>query len=105
MAENYVVDFKENKDKLEIDFSGQLTIANISKITERVKSNLKNPSNVLINVDNVDNLDISFIQLLHAIKNSGKKKGFEVQVSISVSDDISSLLSHAGFLNYLKEKN
>ncbi|MBN1118639.1 MAG: hypothetical protein JXA77_15615, partial [Bacteroidales bacterium] len=83
-------------------FSGQLTINSIAKITEEVKLHLKNPSVVNIKVKDVDNIDLTFIQLLHAISNSGKKKAFDVNISLSVSDEISSLLTNAGFVDYLK---
>ncbi len=105
MTENFNINFKENKDQLEMVFSGQLTINSIAKITESVKSHLKNPTVVNIQVKDADNIDLTFIQLLQAIKNSGKKKGFDVNVSFSVSDDIKTLLKNAGFTNYLNDKN
>lgn len=105
MTENFNVDFKENKSQLDMIFSGQLTINSIAKITENVKAHMKKPSIVNIKVKDADNIDLTFIQLIKAIENSGRKKGFEVNVSISVSEDISSLLANAGFAGYLNDKN
>jgi len=102
MTENFNVDFNENKNQLDVVLSGQLTINSISKITENIKSHLKNPAVVNIKVKEADNIDLTFIQLLKAIENTGKKKGFEVNISISATEDISSLLTNAGFAGYLK---
>lgn len=102
MSEVYSVDFIENENRLDMVFRGQLTINTISKITESVKAHLKTPSVVNILVKEAESIDLTFIQLLQAIKNSGKKMGFEVNVSFSVSDDISVLLKNAGFAACLK---
>jgi ABC-type transporter Mla MlaB component len=105
MTENFNVDIKDNKSQLTMVFSGQLTINSIAKITESIKSHLKKPSAVNITVIDADNIDLTFIQLLKAIENSGKKKGFDVNISISASEDIASLLKNAGFAGYLIDKN
>lgn len=102
MTENFNINYKDNKGQLDMVFSGQLTINSIAKITESVKAHLKNPSAVNITVKDADNIDLTFIQLIQAIKNSGKKKGFEVNLSFSVSDDTAALLKNAGFESFLK---
>lgn len=102
MSENFNIDYKENKGQVDMVFTGQLTINSIAKITESVKSHLKNPSAVNITVKDADNIDLTFIQMIQAIKNSGKKKGFEVNISFSVSEDTASLLKNAGFESFLK---
>lgn len=102
MTENFNIDYNENKGQLDMVFSGQLTINSIAKITENVKSHLKSPSAVNIFVKDADNIDLTFIQLIQAIKNTGKKKGYDVSLSFSVSDDTASLLKNAGFESFLK---
>lgn len=102
MTEYFNVDFNENKNQLDVIVSGQLTINSIAKITENIKSHLKSPAVVNISVKEADNIDLTFIQLLKAIENTGKKKGFQVNISITATEDLSSLLTNAGFAGYLK---
>lgn len=74
MPDNFNIEYKQTDGVLNIEFSGQLTIVSIKKVTESVKSQLSNkPEKVVILADNVENIDITFIQLLKAIKNSGSK--------------------------------
>ena len=59
------------------------------------------PKKVSITVNDVENIDLTFVQLLQSIKNSGVKNGFEVEVSLKLPDDLSSLIKNAGFGSFL----
>lgn len=103
MPDNFNIEYKQTDGVLNIEYSGQLTIVSIKKVTESVKSQLSNkPEKVVILADNVENIDITFIQLLKAIKNSGSKNGFDVTYSLRLSDDLSSLVRNAGFEKLLE---
>ena len=103
MPDNFNIEYKQTDGVLNIEFSGQLTIVSIKKVTESVKSQLSNkPEKVVILAYNVENIDITFIQLLKAIKNSGSKNGFDVTYSLRLSDDLSSLVRNAGFEKLLE---
>jgi ABC-type transporter Mla MlaB component len=104
MTENFNIDYKKNNGELTIVFSGQLTISSVKKITESLKANIENPEKVLISVKDVENLDLTFVQLIQSIKNSGKKNGYEVSVSMKLPEDLSSLLVNGGFGNLLQTK-
>jgi len=95
--DNYNIKYNNKKGALSIVFSGQLTINNIDKIAESLKSNLKKIKSVNISTDNVENIDLTFIQLLHSIIKSGKETGFEVNTSVNVPNDLKLLLTNAGF--------
>lgn len=102
MTENFNIEYKSNKGELDIILSGQLTIVSIKKITESVKTQLNNKAKkVSITVNDVENIDLTFVQLLQSIKNSGVKNGFEVEVSLKLPDDLSSLIKNAGFGSFL----
>ena len=89
MTENFNIEYKSNKGELDIILSGQLTIVSIKKITESVKAQLNNkPKKVSITVNDVENIDLTFVQLLQSIKNSGVKNGFEVEVSLKLPEDL-----------------
>lgn len=102
MTENFNIDYKKNNGELAIVFSGQLTISSIKKMTDSVKANIDNPEKVIISTKDVENLDLTFIQLIHSIKNSGKKNGYPVSISIKLPEDLSSLLVNAGFGSLLQ---
>ena len=102
MTENFNIEYKSNQGELDIILSGQLTIVSIKKITESVKAQLNNkPKKVSITVNDVENIDLTFVQLLQSIKNSGVKNGFEVEVSLKLPEDLSSLIKNAGFGSFL----
>ena len=105
MAENFNIDYKRNNNELNMTFTGQLTINSIKKITESVKSQIADQAVINITVKDVDNIDLTFIQLLHSIKNSGKKKGFGVNLSMTLPEDLKSLIINAGFGNLLTQNN
>lgn len=102
MTENFNIEYKSNQGELDIILSGQLTIVSIKKITESVKAQLNNkPKKVSITVNDVENIDLTFVQLLQSIKNSGVKNGFEIEASLKLPDDLSSLIKNAGFGSFL----
>ena len=102
MTDSFNIDYKKNNGEYAIVFSGQLTISSIFKMTENVKANIDHPTKVHISVKDVENLDLTFIQLIQSIKNSGKKNGYEVSVSMKLPEDLSSLLVNAGFGSLLQ---
>ncbi len=97
MTDNFDVKFNQKKDELIINCSGQLTINSIEKISEKIKDQIKEVSKVSIDVKEVDNIDLTFIQLIYSIKNSGKKNGYQVAISMELPEDLKSLIINAGF--------
>ena len=95
--DNYNIKYNNKKGALNIVFSGQLTINNIDKIAESLKSNIKKIKSVNITTENVENIDLTFVQILYSIMKNGKNNGFEVYTSINVPDDLKLLLTNAGF--------
>ncbi len=89
------------KGEIDITLSGQLTINSIVKILAEMKELLKNASNVNIHVKEVENIDLTFIQLLFAIKNSGKKENYKINVNMELPDELNLLVNNAGFHSVL----
>ncbi|MDR2929100.1 MAG: STAS domain-containing protein [Cytophagaceae bacterium] len=102
---NYSVKYSNKKGNLNVVFGGQLTISNIEKITEELNANRKKHKSIDISTENVENIDVTFVQLLYALKLSGQKEGFDVSISISVPDDLKSLLTNAGFSGIICKNN
>ena len=99
--ENYAVKCNNKKGLTEIVFSGQLVINNIEKIIENVRTNLKKVNTRKFIVKDVENVDLTFVQMLYSLKKSGEKEGIESTLSISVSDDLQKLLTSSGFTNLI----
>ena len=102
--ENYNIKYKNKKGLLDIIFSGQLTINNIDKITDSLRSNIKKPKSVNILSENVGNIDLTFIQLIYSIIKSGKGEGFKASSSIYIPEDLKLLLTNAGFSDIISDK-
>jgi len=105
MAEIFNIDYKKSNGTLDITFSGQLNINTINKITESVSSNLGKEQAIKLTVKDVDTIDLTFIQLLYSIKNSGTKKGCNVTLLMTLNEEIKSLIINAGFYNLLSSNN
>ncbi|MDG5799403.1 hypothetical protein QA597_03405 [Marinilabiliaceae bacterium ANBcel2] len=103
MTDNYNIDYKEEGNILNMKFSGQLTINSIDKITESVKNHINDPEKINIMVADAENIDLTFLQLIHSIINQGGKKGYEVETKMDVSEDLKSLIINAGFGKLLNQ--
>jgi len=97
MTNSFIIKHKEVKGEIDITLSGQLTINSIVKLVAEMKPLLKNASNVKIHVKEVENIDLTFIQMLFAIKNSGKKDNYKINVSMDLSEELTLLIDNAGF--------
>ena len=95
--ENFKVKYNNKKGLTEAVFSGQLTINNIDKIVENVKTNLKKGNALKITSKDIENIDITFVQLLLSLVKTGKTEGFDVKIAVELPDEQKQLLSNAGF--------
>jgi len=95
--ETFKVKYSNKKDLNEVVFSGQLIINNIDKIKEDLKKHLKFNKSLNIITKDVENMDLTFVQLIISLIRSGEKGGIEVNTSINVPDDTRLLLMNAGF--------
>lgn len=104
MTENFSIAVKEDNGETAIVFGGQLTIPFIQKLTQEVKEKLGQPKALHLVVKEVENIDLTFIQLLYALKNTGKKLGYPVDLQMELPDDLSSLMVNAGFGQLLNQE-
>lgn len=99
MTSNYKVSLKKENDKLEIIFSGQLIIYNIDKIIAETKDEILKAKSISINVKDVENLDLTFIQFLYSVKLSAKRNNIDFNIDIKLPEELSLLVKNAGFIN------
>jgi ABC-type transporter Mla MlaB component len=101
--DTYNITYNTKKDLSEIEFSGHLTINNIEKIISEIKTNFKAGKTVSITTKDVENIDLTFIQMLYSLVKSGKNDRYDVNTHISVPDDLKQLLTNAGFCSLITE--
>lgn len=91
-----------DEGKSSIVFSGDLTFDNITAIKDWVDEFFidwrENRLNIC--VQNVDSLDLSFLQLLEVIHAKLKQEGKEIAFTWTLDDELRLLLKHTGFEKY-----
>lgn len=86
-----------------VTFSGNLIINHIEKIYEEMQELITPEQPVTFIIDNPDNLDITFVQMIISVKRLWKEKGSEFHIKAELKDDLKQLLAKAGLereLNY-----
>lgn len=96
----YSVSYEELPEKCILNFSGQLIINYIENITEQVKKSVSANKDLEINIKNPDSVDVTFIQLLLAIKATFKTSNKEVVIKTELKDELVTLIDNSGF-NYV----
>jgi ABC-type transporter Mla MlaB component len=99
--ENFKVNYSNKKGVSELEFSGQLNINNIEKITENLKANLKTGKSLHIKTKDIENLDLTFIQLVYSLIKQRKNEGIEVNTSINVPKELKQLIINSGFSGFI----
>ncbi len=75
-----IFDLKKNQDKVNLIISGDLTMGNASKLKGAMLSALNTELPVYLEIKEVEDVDVSFFQLICALHRSGISKGFELEV-------------------------
>ena len=76
--------------RIEKDFS----IINIELIKKELGEIVSNNKNLKLELKNLENFDLSSIQLLHSLKN---KLNESFSYTIEVKDEIKTIIKHSGF--------
>lgn len=99
--ENFQVQVKDTRDGIKLNFSGQLTIAHIQQIKDDVGKKVDFNKDIEVEVDNPENLDITFLQLLQSLKITTEANKRQFSVSATLPNELKSLVSNAGFADLL----
>jgi len=99
--DSFSIQIKKSDGTLTMDFKGQLTINYIQKIKEVVNEKVDFSQDISVNVDNPDNLDITFLQLLQSMKTTAELNKKQLSVSSTLPSELDSLVSNAGFSDLL----
>ncbi|MBI9065928.1 MAG: STAS domain-containing protein [Salinivirgaceae bacterium] len=97
---DYSIDLNQNKKEKSsnVTIHGQLNITNISDIKKGLEKALKSKK-IDITLDNIDDMDVSFLQLIKAYKTKCKANNIELNISSTLNDDLNLLIIRAGLQN------
>jgi anti-anti-sigma regulatory factor len=77
--------------------NGDLTLQNSEDIKQELSSIISKYIKITIKSDNIENIDISYIQLLFSIYFYQKKLSIDLDIDIKLNDELESLVKHSGF--------
>ncbi len=92
----YKVDIGSFKNGYEIRFSGFLDISNIDNILEEVQDLQLGEKEVKVKIEEVETLDLSFLQVLLALKKKIEGGG-RCEVEWDINEEYERLLEVTGF--------
>ena len=81
--------------------NGDLTLQNSEDIKQELSSIVGKYLKITIKSDNIENIDLSYIQLLFSIYFYQKKLSINVDIDMKLNDELESLVKHSGFGNIL----
>lgn len=96
MSSVYSLAVASDGGKKTLTFGGDLVINHIDKMAAEVRAALAEPADVSVVVDNPANLDMTFLQLVVALRHSCAAAGKTFGVSAVLKDDLRELVLKAG---------
>ncbi len=96
MSSIYSLAVTQEGDRRQLKFAGDLVINHIDKMTAEVKDALPSPVDTTVVIDNPSNVDMTFIQLLIAIRRATTEAGKTFEVKTTINDDLKDLLAKSG---------
>jgi hypothetical protein len=92
----YKIEVVEKKEGAEIHCSGNLVINNIEKIVEDIRENVSLERGYTLFVDNPENLDITFIQLIISMRKQIEAGNNKLAIKMELKDDMRQLITKSG---------
>ncbi|MBO9703130.1 MAG: STAS domain-containing protein [Sporocytophaga sp.] len=96
---NFNIQINEKKNHTEVLLTGNLTINNSEVIHKKILSVIEKSKKITIHLDDIDNIDLTIIQLLYSAKRTILKEGKELSTITNLPADLSLLLEKNGLKN------
>lgn len=90
-----------DEKKVSFCFSGQLIINYIEKIVQEVKEKVDFKKDLEVVIDNPEAIDVTFIQLILALKTTYNKLDTNMKLKVNLPDELKTLIVNSGFSNVL----
>lgn len=101
MSSVYSLEITQDGGTKKLKFGGDLVINHIDKMAAEVRDALAQPSDVEVTVDNPDNVDMTFLQLVTAIRHQAQAAGKKFGIQATLKDDLKELVVKAGLAKEL----
>ncbi len=88
---------EKNKNHAEITIEGELILQNAGELKKLIQKNISGLDSAKIIIKNVDQTDITFIQIIEALKKQFKSHGQKLTIETEYPYDVKNLLTNAGF--------
>ncbi|HAM98143.1 MAG TPA: hypothetical protein DCQ26_05995 [Marinilabiliales bacterium] len=97
MKEFQVSSTKDKKNNsVNLTMKGKLTISNMAQIEQEFKKAVKDCNKCVIVLSEVEEADLSILQLLKAFELTCKKKKIDVTINMNLNEDHASLFAKSG---------
>ena len=94
---------KENGSKTQtLVLEGDLSIRNAALIKKKLAAVKFTGDIIRIHLNNVDNLDITIIQIMYSLVNTLENQGKKIEIYSELPDDLEKVLINAGFSEITK---
>ncbi|WP_075603320.1 STAS domain-containing protein [Saccharicrinis aurantiacus] len=97
----FKIDVNKSDTETNIAVSGDLIINHIEKIKEVFDSSIDFSKNLIIDLNGINSIDITFIQLIISLKKSFQSSDNQIVFKNNFNDEVKILLQNAGFNNLL----
>ena len=96
---------KGKSDEMNLILKGDLTLMNAIKIKDFFISNLSKGKNFDVQVSDVENIDLGFIQILQRFYWDAQQESSKITLSVSLAEDQKLLITRAGFGRLITQNN
>ncbi|MFO7939025.1 MAG: STAS domain-containing protein [Bacteroidales bacterium] len=93
---------KKNEKKATAILNKELTIFSIEKAKEEFDVLLDNFKEVTLSLKKVENIDLSYLQLIYAFRNAAEQKQIDVTIEGQLPKEQHLLIEHSGLTKVLE---
>ena len=96
---------KNQKKNLQtVRFEGDLSLKNSISLHKKVKSLKITTDHLNVHLNNVEKMNVTFIQILYALKAKLEGRGVSVEVDSTLSGELKNIIHNTGFRNIISKQ-
>lgn len=92
---------KKGENKVSIILKNELTIFSIEQLQSKIIETVKKYDEIEFNLNDISNMDLTFIQLFYSIKRTADKQKKKVSFTDNLADDVKSLFINSDLYKVL----
>lgn len=102
MDNSFSIDVNHQGDSQNILISGELIINYTDDIKNQLIKSIDFSKKLNIKITNPSSIDVTFIQIILAIKTSYRNSGLSFDINGTLNEEVFALVANAGFKNLFK---